>query len=152
LLSNSARATFYSITDLPNSVMNDLLNEQVPGFDPASVQINNKPGGKSYSGDPGDFAHRPQLGDHKVTADACMMQFSNGQVVFFAVIVDDADVDCTYRSISCTGWPFISIATTTTYGSSYAATCQQIRTSADHPSRSRFARNPARLTSSVLSI
>ena len=104
LLSNSARATFYSITDLPNSVMNDVLNEQVPGFDPAFVQINNKPGGKSYSGDPGDFSHRPQLGDHKVTADAGMMQFSNGQVVFFAVIVDDADVDGTYRSISCTGW------------------------------------------------
>jgi hypothetical protein len=104
LLSNSARATFYSITDLPNSVMNDVLNEQVPGFDPAFVQINNKPGGKTYSGDPGDFVHRPQLGDHKVTADAGMMQFSNGQVVFFAVIVDDADVDGTYRSISCTGW------------------------------------------------
>ena len=104
MLSNSARATFYSITDLPNSVMNNVLNEQVPGFDPAFVQINNKPGGKTYSGDPGDFAHRPQLGDHQVTADAGMMQFSNGQVVFFAVIVDDADVDGTYRSISCSGW------------------------------------------------
>jgi hypothetical protein len=104
LLSNSARATFYSITDLPNAVVNDVLNEQVPGFDPAFVQINNKPGGKSYSGDPGDFAHRPQLGDHKVTADAGMMQFSNGQVVFYAMIVDDADINGTYRSISCSGW------------------------------------------------
>ena len=104
MLSNSARATFYSITDLPNSVMSNVLNEQVPGFDPSFVQINNKPGGKSYSGDPGDFAHRPQLGDHKVTADAGMMQFSNGDVVFFAVIVDDADEDGTYRSISCSGW------------------------------------------------
>ncbi|HEY7640223.1 MAG TPA: serine hydrolase [Steroidobacteraceae bacterium] len=104
LLSISARATFYSITDLPNAVMSDVLNEQVPGFDPTFVQINNKPGGKAYSGDPGDFAHRPQLGDHKVTADAGMMQFSNGQVVFFAAIVDDADVNGTYRSISCSGW------------------------------------------------
>jgi hypothetical protein len=104
LLSNSARATFYSITDLPNAVMNDVLNEQVPGFDPAFVQINNKPGGKSYSGVPGDFAHRPQLGNHKVTADAGMMQFSNGQLVFYAVIVDDADIMGTYRSISCSGW------------------------------------------------
>jgi hypothetical protein len=104
MLSLSARATFFSITDLPNAIFNDVLNEQVPGFDPAFVQINNKPGGKSYSGDPGDFAHRPQLGDHKVTADAGMMQFSNGQVVFFAAIVDDADKDGTYRSISCSGW------------------------------------------------
>lgn len=104
LLSNSARATFYSITDLPNAVVSDVLNEQVPGFDPAFVQINNKPGGKSYSGVPGDFTHRPQLGDHKVTADAGMMQFSNGQLVFYALIVDDADKNGTYRSISCSGW------------------------------------------------
>jgi beta-lactamase class A len=104
LLSNSARATFYSITDLPNAVVNNILNEQVPGFDPAFVQINNKPGGKTYNGVPGDFAHRPQLGSHKVTADAGMMQFSNGQVVFYAMIVDDADTNGVYRSISCGGW------------------------------------------------
>jgi beta-lactamase class A len=104
LLSLSARTTFYAITDLPNAVVNDVLNEQVPNFDPTFVQINNKPGGKAYSGLPGDFAHRPQLGDHKVTADAGMMQFSNGQIVFYAMIVDDADINGTYRSISCSGW------------------------------------------------
>jgi beta-lactamase class A len=104
LLSNSARTTFFTITDLPNSILNNVLNEQVPGFDPTFVQIANKPGGKTYSGDLGDFAHRPQLADHQVTSDAGVMQFSNGQVVFFAAIVDDADTNGTYRSISCTGW------------------------------------------------
>jgi len=104
LLSNSARTTFFDITDMPNTIMNDVLNTEVAGFDPSFVQINNKPGGKSYTGDPGDFTHKPQLGDHQITSDAGIMQFSNGQVVFFAVIVDDADLDGAYRSISCTGW------------------------------------------------
>jgi hypothetical protein len=104
LLSNGARKTFFDITNKPNSIMNDVLNEQVDDFDPLYVQISNKPGGMSYSGDPGDFSHRPQLADHKVTADAGVMQFSSGHRVFFAVIVDDADTNGTYRSISCSGW------------------------------------------------
>jgi beta-lactamase class A len=103
-LSNSARNLFFAITDLPNSVMNNVLNEQVPGYDPLSVQISNKPGAKTYSGVPGDFEHRPQLGNHRVTADAGVMNFTNGQRVFFAVIVDAGDADATYRAISCTGW------------------------------------------------
>jgi hypothetical protein len=32
------------------------------------------------------------------------MQFSSGHRVFFAVIVDDANTNGTYRSISCSGW------------------------------------------------
>lgn len=104
LLSDGARTTFFDITDQPNSIMNNVLNEQVNNFDPLHVQIWNKPGSITYTGVPGDFSHRPQLGNYKVTADAGVMRFSNDQLVFFAVIVDGADTDGTYRSISCSGW------------------------------------------------
>ena len=104
MLSDAARTVFFDLTDLPNAVISNVLDEQVPGYDPLFVQISNKPGAKTLTGLPGDFEHRPQLGTHRVTADAGVMNFANGQRVFFAVIVDAGDTDATYRAISCTGW------------------------------------------------
>jgi hypothetical protein len=64
----------------------------------------NKAGGKSYGGVPGDFAHRPQLGSHKIGSEGGIMQFANGHLVFYAVIVDEAALAATGNALACVGW------------------------------------------------
>ena len=101
LLSAQSYARFRSITDAAPSLMNDVLPA---GYDPYYVEINAKAGGKSYPGVPGDFAHRPQLGAHKIASEGGALVFSNGQTVFYAAIVDEAAPAASVAAIACTGW------------------------------------------------
>jgi hypothetical protein len=99
-LSADAYSRFFSITDQAGTIANDALSA---GFDPGSVDFFNKPGNMSYAGVVGDFAHRPQLDTHRVDSEGGMMQFANGNVVFYAVINDESDADGK-DTIACVAW------------------------------------------------
>jgi beta-lactamase class A len=101
LLSTKSHDFFLTVTDRAATLMNDALPG---GYDPAFVRIHDKPGGKTYGGVVGDFAHRPQLGAHKVAAEGGVMLFANGQRVFYAAMVDQAAPAASLAAIACTGW------------------------------------------------
>ena len=74
------------------------------GYDPAFVDFFNKAGAKTYTGSVGDFAHRPQLGTHRVRSEGGVMQFGGGDLVLYAVISDEADPVSSDTTIACVGW------------------------------------------------
>ena len=102
LLSADSYNRLLSVAGATGTTANDAL---APGYDPASVIFYNKPGGMSYNGSPGDFTHIPQIGSHTIGSEGGVMEFANGNVVFYAVIVDlappGADTD---TPIACIGW------------------------------------------------
>lgn len=63
-----------------------------------------KPGSMTYNGLPGDFDHRPQLGTHDISSEAGVMEFSNGNLVFYAVLLDERDTGSDADAIQCIGW------------------------------------------------
>ena len=102
LLSADSYNRFLSVTGATVTRANDAL---AAGYDPGSVIFYNKPGIKSYTGVPGDFAHLPQLGSHSIRSEVGAMEFANGNVVFYAVIVDQAPPGSdTVTPIACVGW------------------------------------------------
>jgi hypothetical protein len=102
LLSADAYGRFLSITGSAPTTANDVLDA---GYDPASVVYFNKAGAKTYNGIVGDFAHRPQLASHRVRSEGGVMQFTNGNLVFYAVISDETDpLVASDSTIACVGW------------------------------------------------
>ena len=63
LLGADAYSRFLSITGPAPTTAVGALDA---GYDPAFVDVFNKAGAKTYNGSVGDFAHRPQLGTHRV--------------------------------------------------------------------------------------
>lgn len=55
------------------------------------VTIYFKGGSNDWSGSPGDFAHRPQLGTHLQRSDAMVMEFTGGDVVVFTMFINESD-------------------------------------------------------------
>ncbi len=96
LLSNDAYDTFFDITDQANTLANDLL----PG---GFASYWNKAGSMTYNGNPGDYAHRPQLGAHQLTSEGGVMQFDNGEVAVYAVFLDERDPGSSASAIACIG-------------------------------------------------
>ena len=72
LLSADAYSRFLSITGAAPTTAAGALDA---GYDPAFVDFFNKAGAKTYTGSVGDFAHRPQLGTHRVRSEGGVMQF-----------------------------------------------------------------------------
>ncbi len=101
LLSAGAYGRFLAITGAAPTTANNAFAD---GYDPMNVRFYNKAGSKTYAGDPGDFAHRPQLGRHKVVSEGGVMDFSNGNLVFYAAVVDQRDPDVPDNTIACVGW------------------------------------------------
>lgn len=102
LLSANAYQFMMDVTDLANTLMTDALPAN---YEPNWVEVHDKPGKKDYNGAVvGDFAHRPQLGEHKVTSEGGVMLFGNGQVVAYAAIIDQSMVADSAAAIACTGW------------------------------------------------
>jgi beta-lactamase class A len=97
LLSPASYATFLDIMSQSSTVANDLLPA---GYD---ALYWNKAGSMKYNGDPGDYAHRPQLGAHWLTSEGGIMQFANGQVAVYAVFLDERDPDSSASAIACIG-------------------------------------------------
>ena len=101
LLSGNAYNRFLTITAAAPTSAN---NAFAAGYDPVNVRFYNKAGSKTYEGNPGDFAHRPQLGRHSVGSEGGVMAFNNGNLVFYATIVDQRDPDVADSTIACVGW------------------------------------------------
>jgi len=101
LLSADSYSRFLSITGAAFTVAAGALNA---GYDPAFVDFFNKAGAKTYTGSVGDFAHRPQLGTHRVRSEGGVMQFAGGDLVFYTVISDEADPVLSDNTIACVSW------------------------------------------------
>jgi hypothetical protein len=75
-----------------------------------AVEVRNKPGSNTWSGD--SFTHRPQIGAHLQASEAGRLVFADGQVVFYAMFVDEADTpepSPDHRNaIQCTGLAVVS--------------------------------------------
>jgi hypothetical protein len=101
LLSGDAYDRFLAITGATSTTANNAFDA---GYDPASVIFFNKAGSKTYNGVVGDFAHRPQLDTHRIRSEGGVMSFTNGNLVFYAVLSDEADPALTDATIPCVGW------------------------------------------------
>jgi hypothetical protein len=101
LLSGGAYDRFLAITGAAPANANDGLDA---GYDPASVAIFNKAGVKTYPGVVGDLAHRPQLDSHRIRSEGGVMAFTNGNLVLYATLSDEADPAATDSTIACVGW------------------------------------------------
>jgi beta-lactamase class A len=103
LLSADAYSRFLSITKAAPADANDAWDA---GYYPAFVDLYDKSGSKLYTGSVGDFAHRPQLDTHRVRSEGGAMQFIGGDLVFYAVISDQADPLSTDNTTACVSWEF----------------------------------------------
>jgi hypothetical protein len=97
LLSADSYDTFFDITSQSSTVANDLL----PGGYDATFY--NKAGSMTYNGLPGDYAHRPQLGAHQLTSEGGLMELGNGEIVVYAVFLDERDSGSSASAIACIG-------------------------------------------------
>ena len=82
----------------------DEVQPRLAGYDPAFVDLFNKAGAKTYTGTVGDFAHRPQLASFRIRSEGGVMQFANGNLVFYAVLSDEADPSASDSTVACVGW------------------------------------------------
>jgi len=111
LLSSSSATFFWNTLNL-----NSNSKGYLPGFLDQGVSSNwenlvtifNKAGSNPWPGQPGDFAHRPQIGDHAQASEAGRLIFQNGQVVFYAMFLDEGDmgVDAT-NALRCIGYEVV---------------------------------------------
>jgi len=101
LLSGDAYDRFLAITGAAPTNANDAFDA---GYDPASVVFFNKAGAKTYPGTVGDFSHRPQLDSHRIRSEGGVMSFTNGNLVFYATLSDEADPALSDATIACVGW------------------------------------------------
>jgi len=94
--------------------IDDHLLEAVGKNWPNFVDIDNKPGGNPWSGQVGDYAHKPQLGSHFQRADAGRLTLdTNGDgfldsLVFYALFIDEGEMSTPQpplagRTFSCIG-------------------------------------------------
>jgi hypothetical protein len=97
LLSADSYDTFWDIADQVGLNANNLAGG-------LGTQYYGKAGSKTYNGVPGDFAHRPQLGTHRISSEAGVMEFSNGNLVFYATLLDEREVGTDADAIQCIGW------------------------------------------------
>ena len=71
------------------------------------MTVANKAGSNSWTGAPGTFDAKPQLGSHLQASEAGRLVFSNGQVVYYAMFVDEADSPAAsvdeQDAVMCTG-------------------------------------------------
>jgi len=121
LLSNVARSAFWRIMGLDGNrgvntkgYTNDLYQGAVypdPDNDFLSpdwanlLEFQNKAGSNTWSGQPGDFAAKPGLGNHFQRSEAGRITMDNGQIVFYAAFVDDAsDGDQAIDTIQSMGY------------------------------------------------
>jgi hypothetical protein len=71
------------------------------------VTISNKAGNNGWTGVPGTFQHKPQIGSHDQYSEAGVFRLSNGQVVAYAMFIDEADVDSGAAPIGCLGYEVV---------------------------------------------
>ncbi len=92
LLSRASYTFFWNTLGLAGGIIDNLLSQGVAANWQNLVTIFRKPGSNPWNGSVGDFNHRPQIGSHLQRSEAGRLNFSNnGQVVFYAVFVDEAD-------------------------------------------------------------
>jgi hypothetical protein len=100
LLSADSYDMFWEIMKLNDDFHDDALDDGVPMWTTRVAQYP-KAGSNSWgwdkstnpwtsTADPGDYAHRPQLGSHVQRSEAGRMVFDNGQVVVYATFFNDA--------------------------------------------------------------
>jgi hypothetical protein len=91
LLSGSSATFFWDTLQGPKGYLPGFLDEGVAANWQNLVTIFNKAGSNSWNGQPGDYAHRPQIGDHAQGSEAGRLNFQNGQRVFYAMFWDEGD-------------------------------------------------------------
>ena len=101
LLSQKSYKDFWDTLNLQSTTkgyINNLLSQGVGGNWQSLVTIFNKAGSNSWgwnddnpTAKPGDYTHKPQIGSHLQRSEAGRLSFQNGQTVFYAVLVDEAD-------------------------------------------------------------
>ena len=77
------------------------------------VTVANKAGTNAWTGAPGTFDAEPQLGSHLQASEAGRLLFSNGQVVYYAMFVDEADSPAAsvdeQDAVMCTGLAVVAV-------------------------------------------
>lgn len=101
LLTNAARDNFFAIADQVGLASDNLYPG---GFEAANLVDYGKAGSMNYSTlVVGDTPHRPQLGGYIMNTEGGLIEFNNGQVVVYAVLLDERDVASDADAIQCIG-------------------------------------------------
>jgi hypothetical protein len=99
LLSNASSTRFWDTLALNGNDDDNILDAGVGTNWRSVVDTFQKAGSNTWgydsngveTGDPGDYDHKPQIGGHLQRSEAGRLVFANGQAVFYAVFIDEAD-------------------------------------------------------------
>lgn len=111
LLSTSSYDAFWDIMDLNSTGrVGSLYDDSVfvstnPGSWRTIIDIDSKAGSNTWTGNVGDFTDDPTIGDHFQRSEGGRVQLGNGEVVFYAMFVDEAtNGDSSNEALACVGY------------------------------------------------
>lgn len=71
------------------------------------VTIFNKAGSNDWNGALGTFQHKPQLADHDQASEAGLLRLKDGQIIVYAMFIDEADPESGGAPIGCLGYEVV---------------------------------------------
>jgi len=109
LLSNARHTAFFDI-------LSDVTKGYAPGFLGWGVDANwqntvtiyNKAGSNDFDGAIGSWGNKPQLGDHDQATEGALFEFDDGQIVVFAMLMDEMDPEAGGDAIRCAAYEVVT--------------------------------------------
>jgi hypothetical protein len=98
----------------------DILSDSVKGYAPSFlaegvdadwqdiVTLYNKAGSMDFNGPLGTYTHKPQLASHDQATEAGLFEFADGQIVVFAMFIDELDPEAGGNAIRCAAYEVVT--------------------------------------------